>query len=211
LSQKNLKDYPTIVFDLGEVIIDLQPEKVIEGLVEVTGNENGQYLRDLIISSPELYQFEVGKITEEEFLFAVNSHLQSAMTITKFQEIWNKMLKPVAKEKVELLNGLRKNHKILFLSNTNITHQKEFDRMISEHHGIEALEHLVDEALYSHLVGMRKPEPEIYELLVEKAGSKPDEIVFIDDRVENIESAKKLGIGGVVLGKPTDLLKLFDS
>jgi epoxide hydrolase-like predicted phosphatase len=51
--------------------------------------------------------------------------------------------------------------------------------------------------LLSCEIGVEKPDPRIYEVLIGKMGVPPGEIVFVDDKLENIESARKLGIDGI--------------
>jgi putative hydrolase of the HAD superfamily len=47
-------------------------------------------------------------------------------------------------------------------------------------------------------VGLRKPHPEIYKLALDLLRRDPEEIVFIDDRSENIATAKSFGMHGIV-------------
>lgn len=56
----------------------------------------------------------------------------------------------------------------------------------------------VDGAIFSYEHKLMKPDERIYKLLLEKYNLKSDECVFIDDRVENIDSGKRLGIHGIV-------------
>ena len=61
-------------------------------------------------------------------------------------------------------------------------------------HSHNAIDELVDRAYYSHKVAMRKPDASIYELLLEQEGLHANEVLFIDDRLDNIQSASNLGI-----------------
>jgi putative hydrolase of the HAD superfamily len=57
---------------------------------------------------------------------------------------------------------------------------------------------LLDCFISSCYVGLRKPHPEIYKLALDLLQREPDEVVFIDDRSENIAAAKELGMHGIV-------------
>ena len=46
-------------------------------------------------------------------------------------------------------------------------------------------------------MGVAKPDPKIYKIVLEKLALNPDETVFIDDFIENIEAARKLGMHGI--------------
>jgi putative hydrolase of the HAD superfamily len=56
----------------------------------------------------------------------------------------------------------------------------------------------IDGRVVSGFEGMVKPDAEIYKLLMDRYGLKAEECVFIDDRPENIEAAKALGMEGIV-------------
>jgi putative hydrolase of the HAD superfamily len=62
-----------------------------------------------------------------------------------------------------------------------------------------------DVLLWSYQHRMAKPEPEIYELLLEKLGTAPKETLFLDDKLENIEAAQKAGIQGLVFSDAEQL------
>ena len=57
---------------------------------------------------------------------------------------------------------------------------------------------LVDLAVYSHEEGVRKPDPRIYEIAIERLGVAPAEILFLDDLQENVEAARAAGIEAVL-------------
>ena len=87
--------------------------------------------------------------------------------------------------------GLKKYYKIWLLSNTNPKHIK--DELDNKY----VFPHLVDGAIYSFDVGLRKPDELIYQKSCEKASVLPNECVFIDDLKENIKGAKKVGLHGL--------------
>ena len=57
---------------------------------------------------------------------------------------------------------------------------------------------LIDGGVISYEVKSVKPEPGIYEALIEKYDLVPEECVFLDDRPDNVEAAKKKGFHGIV-------------
>lgn len=59
-------------------------------------------------------------------------------------------------------------------------------------------------AVWSHELKMRKPEPEIYAAAAEGLGVSPDQILFLDDRVENIQAAEAFGMQGLVYSSHDD-------
>lgn len=59
------------------------------------------------------------------------------------------------------------------------------------------VEELFDEIVDSSEVGLRKPDPRVYELALERLGSKPEETFFVDDFEANVQAARDLGITGI--------------
>ena len=94
-------------------------------------------------------------------------------------------------EVIDLMIDLKKYYKIWLLSNTNPKHIK--DELDNKY----VFPHLVDGAIYSFDVGLRKPDELIYQKSCEKANVLPHECVFIDDLKENIKGAKKVGLHGL--------------
>ena len=72
---------------------------------------------------------------------------------------------------------------------------------------------LTDGAIFSYTVKQIKPDLEIYETLLNQYKLKPEECVFIDDRMENIEGAEKAGIHGIcfeTIGQVKEDLKKYN-
>jgi putative hydrolase of the HAD superfamily len=63
-------------------------------------------------------------------------------------------------------------------------------RQAERHYGFEAV---TDDIVYSHEVGLRKPDPAIYELSTSRLGVRPHEVAFLDDVPENVEAARAAG------------------
>ena len=86
---------------------------------------------------------------------------------------------------------LKRNYSIWLLSNTNPKHiQDEIEKRY-------LFPKLVDGTVYSFDVGHRKPEKKIYEIAMHLASAKPQECLFVDDLIENIQAAELVGIKGI--------------
>jgi len=68
-------------------------------------------------------------------------------------------------------------------------------REAERHWGFEAI---TDDIVYSHEVGLQKPDPRIFALAAERLGVRPEEIVFLDDVEGHVEAARAVGYRGVV-------------
>jgi len=63
----------------------------------------------------------------------------------------------------------------------------------------------------SHIVGIRKPDPLIFKHVLTELKAKADETIFIDDTVENVEAAKKIGIHTILATSPKQIIKELDT
>jgi epoxide hydrolase-like predicted phosphatase len=72
-------------------------------------------------------------------------------------------------------------------------------------------EQLVDVIIYSYEVGLAKPDPGIYRLLCDRLAVRPGEVVFLDDRPENVEGACELGIHALLHRSTAQSIKAVDA
>jgi glucose-1-phosphatase len=109
------------------------------------------------------------------------------------------MLGHLPQRNLDFLRKLSAQKRTFLLSNTNDIHIRQFFKDFEADHGTRAVawEALFERAHYSFLMGMRKPEPRIYQALVEQHGLTPSRTVFIDDNAENVSAALKLGFQAV--------------
>jgi putative hydrolase of the HAD superfamily len=120
----------------------------------------------------------------------VSSALGLNVSFENFQEMWSSIFLPETIVPESMLAGLHKNYRLLLLSNTDSIH----------FHWVRAryaiLRHF-DGFLLSFELGLRKPEPAIYQEAISRASVGPAEIFFTDDRQDNVEGALQAGIDAV--------------
>jgi putative hydrolase of the HAD superfamily len=204
----NLKGIKAIIFDLGNVIIDLHYERTVQRLVELSGC-TAEELGEMLVQDPVLQEFEVGAISENEFRERFCTLIGIKLNDRAFDDLWNSFLGEIAPRRIEQMLVLRKKFQTYILSNTNSIHVRCFNAQMYAAHGISSLDELVEKVYYSHEVGMRKPNPAIYVHLLEKEGLQPDQTLFIDDRADNIEAAADLGIRTYHNRKVDDWLSIW--
>ncbi len=190
---KKLEGIKAIIFDLGNVIIDLHYDRAANRLVELSGLEF-EKLNKLLITSEVLRIFEVGGMSESDFRKEVCNLLNIEIGDDEFDSIWNSLLGEVSSERIERLMSLKNSYQTMILSNTNSIHLRSFDNMLHNSHGVSGMHELVHMAYYSHEVKMRKPNSDIYEFALAENRLEAQEVLFIDDRKDNIEAAQELGI-----------------
>ena len=100
------------------------------------------------------------------------------------------MLLTIKPERLEMLLELRKKYKVFLLSNTNETHLAFVDGYLRTVYGFD-IQHFstvyFDKAYYSHEIGLRKPNTSIFQFVLDDAGLKAEECLFIDDIAVNTE------------------------
>jgi len=149
-----------IIFDLGGVIIDIDPQKTIEKLEGL--NESGKPLVPRIENAEFLYQFEKGEISNHEFLQSINNLLEIGESYSLIRDAWNSMLLYIPQKRIEKLYQLRKTFRIFLLSNTNSIHFLKLKDILDHTVGFNDFELIFESTFYSHLIGKRKPDLECF-------------------------------------------------
>ena len=198
---KNNENIKVIFFDIGGVLLHIHPDKMISHISDITGLSYEKVRLSFPEKGHDIY--EKGQMTNQEWFQTFKSALphNSGLIETEFWDAWAMILGEESKV-IDILLELKKYYKIWLLSNTNPKHiQDELDNKY-------VFPKLVDGAIYSYDVGLRKPDKSIYIKACELAKVNPEESVFIDDLIENIDGAKKVGIKGIHY---TDIEKLNKS
>jgi FMN phosphatase YigB (HAD superfamily) len=175
-----------IYFDLGKVIVDFDHSRAAQELLKVSPlslNEAMAVLSD----SALVLEYERGKLSSEELYRKVCRALQMEVSMERFRDLWGSMFLPEPLLSEAFLLALKKKYRLMLLSNTNELH---FDFLLQHY----PLLRLIEERLLSYQVGCLKPETRIFELAVGKARVAAQSIFFTDDRPENVESARRVGI-----------------
>ena len=145
--------------------------------------------------------WEMGKISREEFLAAMKQASATNISEQQILTAWNAMLLDFPVRRLQILQQLRLYHDLFLLSNTNEIHEETFNNILMESHGIPNIGVFFDRVYLSHRVGLRKPMLEIFERVLEENNLKPEHTLFIDDSPQHIEGAKRAGIQTIYLEK----------
>jgi len=155
--------------------------------------------------------FEKGLITPADFRRGVKKYIDREVSDVQIDEAWNSMLLDLPKERVQFLSELKKNHRLFLLSNTNEIHFNAFSNYVQKNFGKDLFSDLFDKAYFSHQVKMRKPDAEIFTLVLDEQNLRKEETLFIDDSFQHIESAKKIGLNVLFLQKGKTVLDVFNT
>ncbi len=185
-----------IILDLGGVVLDIDYTLTLAAfkclgikIVEVS----------TLTGQNEFFnQFDCGLISPELFRQKFNQLFHSNLSQREFDEAWNALLLDWDVERLNLIEELRKKHRVFLLSNTNSIHFNHYNQMLYKKTGRE-LKDYFHKAYLSFELGMRKPQPEIFQRLIIENNLNPFETIFIDDTKEHINAAHKLGIQAFLL------------
>lgn len=183
-----------IIFDLGKVILDFSQRDIARGLATfstLTKYQDPAKIMDHMFNngSKIINLYEEGKITTDDFFSYFKESFGLNISFPRFKKIWNEIFKE--NDGIDMLiERFKKDFMLFLLSNTNELH---FEYVKEEYPVI----HKFDRWVVSYEAGVRKPEPEIFQIALNKAGVKPNETIFIDDIRENVKGAESIGINSV--------------
>jgi epoxide hydrolase-like predicted phosphatase len=206
-----MKEIKNIIFDLGGVIINLDINATAKAF-EKLGIDDFDKVYSQLSQSNLVDQFDKGIISEDDFFNGIKKQFNLKHTRQEFEQAWNAMLLDFPKHRMHSLKKYKEKYRTFLLSNTNETHVREFHRTLYQNIGVRDLEGFFEKVYYSCRTGMRKPDKEIFELVLRDNKLDPKETLFIDDTVHHVEGAKRAGINAILLGKGEefeDILKTF--
>lgn len=180
------------IFDFGGVLININYQDTIDAF-EKLGIEDFKSLYTQANQSDLFDDLETGKISPMLFINKILDLLPEGTTANQVVHAWNAMLYDIPKERLDLLDRLRKQHKVFMFSNTNSIH---IDKalMALKASTDRPLEDFFDEVYLSHLMGDRKPNPQAFQKIIDDHGLTPSKTVFIDDSIQHIEGARSVGL-----------------
>ena len=205
-SAKSDKKNFILIFDFGKVLLDLNMTENISRMEALLGRSYDVYNQQM----PPIFQlFEKGLCSEEAFykeLKALSSDRE--FTFEDLEDAWNSLLGDVPDSKMKLLEELRQYHRLVLLSNTNEIHL----RGVRQSMGTEKMDYfesLFEKTYYSCRMGMRKPDAEIFQWILQELKVNLQELLFIDDGAMHIQGARNVGIPAVLYTGQQDLRQLL--
>jgi|TARA_B110000263_G_scaffold246697_1_gene258173 2-haloacid dehalogenase len=196
-----MKEKITIIFDLGGVLIDWNPEYLyldIFGGDRVKMNAFFELVCTMDWNENQDAGYPLAQATEDRIaLFP-----EYEILIKKYYGQWEEMLGEAISGSVQVLKKLIDNPKFRVVALTNWSAEtfpvalKRFDFL-----------HWFEGIVVSGTEKTRKPYSEIYQITLDRFNIDPSEALFIDDNLRNIKGAKALGINGIHFSTPEELIK----
>lgn len=197
-----------IIFDYGNVIFSIDFSLTQQAFADLGINNATEFFghrkQDNIFNA-----FEKGEIEADEFRTKIREKAGNAdLTDEEINNAWNKMLLGIARGNNELLAKLKTKYRTFLLSNINAIHYDAVMDYLRREYGFEGNDHLFEKVYYSHFIGKRKPDADIFEHILADSNLKPEETLFIDDSPQHLETAAKLGIQTFLMTAP-DTIQAF--
>lgn len=183
----------TIIFDYGAVLFDINHQLTIQAFIDL-GIFNAVELFGHKQQAGLFDTFEKGLCSPEEFRAGLRAWIGKDISDVELDEAWNKMLLGIPKGKLELLNQVKAAYPTFLLSNNNQIHYDWIQDYLKREYRLDSISPYFIKDYYSHQMGMRKPDAEIFEFVLKEQGLKAEETLFIDDSPQHIRTAEALGI-----------------
>lgn len=187
-----------IIFDLGGVVFTNGTKKFSEHLAEKY-QVDVEKAKALLDKSDIGNAYRTGKITRDEFWNAVKKELQLTEHTDVLEQQWIDVY-VVIEETKDIVQQLAKKYQVYFLSD-NV---KERVEAINRKYNFKSWFH---DGVFSHEVGIRKPHPDIYKIALKKTGIPAENVLFVDDKANNLIPAKELGMKTLLFETPEKLEK----
>ena len=185
----------TVVFDLGGVLIDWNPEYLYKQIIPDEA-ERRWFLSN--ITTPDWNEEQdAGRSLEEGTELLVRQYPEHERSIRVFYDRWKEMLGGPIHETVEIFRHLKEESKVRLYALTNWS-AETFPIALELYEFL----HWFDGRLVSGAENIRKPSPEIYTLLIERFGIDPTKAVYVDDNLRNVIPARELGFYGIHFQSP---------
>lgn len=199
----------SIILDFGGVIINISHQRV-EAAFKALGVSNFETLFNKATQSDLFQRFEKGEITAPEFRDNIRTLTHLNITDEKLDEAWNQIIGDYPYSRINLLHQIKNHYRLFLFSNTNIIHYNYYIPKFENEFGY-SFESLFEKTYWSFKFGERKPDLRSYKLLLAESHLVPAETLFIDDSMQNILAAQKVGLKTVHISSGVDITEIFDN
>lgn len=198
----NLDKIETILFDLGGVLIDWNPRYVFRQIFET--EEEVEFFLENICTSDWNEQQDAGRPLIEATTSLLLKHPKYADPIRAYYGRWEEMLGGPIPGTLAILDQIRQEKKYRLYALTNWS-AETFPIALERY----AFLGWFTDILVSGVEKLKKPDPAIYQLTMDRFGIKPETTLFIDDNAHNVAAAQAMGIHAHQFTSPEELRELL--
>ncbi len=201
------KQIDTIIFDFGGVLINIDYQRTIDAFKEI-GMVDFEERFSQAAQSTLFNDFETGKLSTQRFINELLQNLPAGISANSVVKAWNAMILDVPLASVKLLKSLQGSYRLFLLSNTNEIH---IPRAMSEWRKVsqESFSEQFERVYYSHEIGMRKPNRDVFDFVCLENHIDPRKALFLDDSIQHVMGARAAGLNAIHLSAETPLISVF--
>ncbi|MDX5339954.1 MAG: HAD family phosphatase [Cyclobacteriaceae bacterium] len=204
----HLKSVDFLIFDLGNVIIDIDYQRSLNYIKSLV-SKNLHHQVDSFYLTDFHKDYEKGKIDSGTFRKQVNAYFEQNWTDSEVDHLWNSLLGNIPAPRIDFLRKLKNHYQIGILSNTNEIHIEAVNEMLRENFGMDSFHYLADHVFYSHEMGLAKPQKEIYQTMLDRLNTQSEKVIFFDDLEVNVLGARACGIEAIQVTGPEVIFDYF--
>lgn len=188
-----MKNVKNIIFDLGGVVIDLDRHKAVEALDRLGIPDSSSLLGEYEQKGPFL-ALEKGEISSSELYDMLMPYCKEGTRCSDIQDAFEEFLRQIPLERLKMLEKLRsKGYRLFVLSNTNpIMYNHWIDNAFRQDG--KSINDYFEGIVTSYQERMCKPDPALFQKVVDRYGLDPSETLMLDDSAANVDSARGIGL-----------------
>ncbi len=190
-----MKSFNTLVFDLGGVLIDWNPDYLYKNIFP--NEEERRWFLSTICTPDWNEEQDGGRSLQEGTELLVKKFPEHEVSIRAYYDRWKEMLGGPIHETVEIFRELKFHTELKLYALTNWS-AETFPVALELYDFL----HWFDGRLVSGEEKVRKPLPEIYQLLVQRFDIQPEKAIYVDDNLRNVLPARELGFHGIHFKSP---------
>lgn len=182
-----MPDITWFIFDLGNTVIKLAYERVLENICARASVKRDELVE--LLEEPGGYRdLEAGAIKFADFHEFLRENAGYGGALTDLQATWSDFFDGTLPGIEDLIARLRQKYRIAFLSNSNEVHAEVIPKRFGSVFGED------DRLIFSHRFRSAKPDPELFRRALEVCGALPQQAAFVDDMLENVLAARAIGM-----------------
>jgi len=175
------------IFDLGNTVIKLAYERVLENICKRAAIERDELVE--LLEEPGAYRdLERGAVSFADFHEFLSDKAGYRGSLHDLQETWSDFFDGMLPGIEDLIDRLRLHYRIAFLSNSNEVHAEVIPKKFG------ALFDRDDRLIFSHRFRCAKPDLEMFQRALEIIGALPSQAALVDDLLENVLAARAVGM-----------------
>lgn len=191
-----------IIFDCGQVLVRFEPAYMVGQYV--TDPSDATLLEEVVFDRLYWDRLDAGTITNEETMSAVKTRIPSRLWEVAETIYYNWIYNiPEIEGMGDLIRHIKEDYGVDTYLLSNISHY------FADHAQEVPILSLIDHPIYSSKCGMVKPSAEIYLHLLRTYGLEPSDCLFVDDRADNVDAARAVGIQGYLFDGSAARLRTY--